>query len=46
MDVDGAEIGACRDRQLLKMGIFQKRLQRFISSIDKTSDAKSELTKL
>ncbi len=33
-------------RKLLKMGIFQKMLQRLVSSIDKNRVAKSELTKL
>jgi len=46
MDVDGAKIGACRDKKTSEDGNFQKRLQRLVSSIDKTSDAKSELTKL
>jgi len=46
MDVDGVEIGACRDKNLLKLGIFQKRLQSLVSSIDKTRVAKGELTKL
>jgi len=46
MDVDSVEIGACRDKRLLKMGIFQKRLQSLVSSIDKNRVTKGEWTKL
>jgi len=46
MDVDGAEIGSCSNKNPFEDGNFQKRLQRLVSSIDKKRVAKSELTKL